>query len=81
MVNQSAITPDGRISRSFVLPADICAMPIIPHSGEDVSLGPGIRLPRGARVQTSGQGFNPSTVRITFGGQSYYVFARDLEIT
>jgi hypothetical protein len=37
------------------------------------------RLPEGAELNFQGPGFDDHTIRVGWGGQSYYVFRDDLE--
>lgn len=62
----------------FVLPNDIYAMQIIPQAEREHMLSPGHWLPKGARIQACGKGFDSETVRVCYGGQHYFVFLSDL---
>jgi len=65
--------------KSVILTNDTYAMQILPQSGYGVSLSPGSMLPRGARVQRCGRGFDPDTVRVAYAVQIFLVFASDIE--
>jgi hypothetical protein len=70
--------PASSLEASFTLPDDVSAVPIQPSSGPEPRLGPVSKLPRGARVQPCGNGFNSNTLKVFYEGQFYYIFAKEL---
>lgn len=61
-----------------VLLFDIAAIQLLPSQTGEPALGAFVKLRRGVRVRTCGEGFNSRTVRVTSGQSSYFMFRRDL---
>jgi hypothetical protein len=66
-------------TRAYTLSDDITAMQILPLNDSGARLSPVSRLPRGARIQACGEGFDDRTLKVEYQGQYYFVFLDDLE--
>ena len=62
----------------FTLPNDISAVQIQAITDSETRLSPVSKLPRGARIEPCGRGFNANTLKICCEGQFYFVFTREL---
>ncbi len=69
------------VQRTYTLASDISAMQLMPFDESGIRLGPASRLPRGAKIETCGGGFNAATLKVFFEGQYYYVFRQDLGLS
>jgi hypothetical protein len=76
--NLPSFPPASALGSSFTLPNDISAVQIQSSTDSETRLSPMFKLPRGARVQPCGRGFNASTLRVFCEGQFYYVFEQEL---
>jgi hypothetical protein len=63
----------------YSLPDDISAIELIPSAGDELSLGPILRIPGGAEVEYCGTGFDDQTVKIRWRGKCYFAFREDLQ--
>ena len=57
----------------------VAAIPILHVDGKPEALGPLTQLPRAAKVEICGDGFNEQTIKVRFGGLQYFVFRADIE--
>jgi hypothetical protein len=60
------------------VPKDISAFELIPTEN-GTRLGPIASIPKGARLETYGLGFNERTIKARCEGRFYFVFLQDLE--
>ncbi len=70
--------PASSLETSFTLSDDVSAVQLQPSSDSEPRLGPVSKLPRGARVQPCGNGFNSNTLKVFYEGQFYYIFAKEV---
>lgn len=70
----SFIPTDGLV----VLQRCISAFPIAVGKDGKSEMAPIATLPEGAVLHAFGEGFDESTVRVRWAGQSYFVFRQDL---
>ena len=74
------LRPSLPFEGTYVLSRSTPAIPVAPAGSERTPhLGLMTRLPEGAELNYQGPGFDDQTIRIGWGGQSYYVFLDDLE--
>ena len=67
------------LNRVYTLSSDISAMQVLPFSEGGARLSPVSRLPRGARIEACGDGFDEQTLKVSYEGHYYFVFLQDLE--
>ena len=72
--------PRASDTRVYTLPNEISAIQIVSFDDKTPGLGPVSKLPRGARIEACGDGFDDQTVKVSHEGQFYYVFLQDLKI-
>ncbi|HLH02860.1 MAG TPA: hypothetical protein VKX25_08820 [Bryobacteraceae bacterium] len=63
--------------KSYTLSRSIAAIPVL--ATPLPQLGLMTRLPEGAELELRGAGFDDQTIRVSWAGQSYFVFLADLE--
>jgi hypothetical protein len=78
--NSLHLTDPVVLNRVYTLPNDITAMQILPFEDSGARLSPVCRLPRGARIEACGDGFDRNTLKVAYEGQYYFVFLDDLEL-
>jgi hypothetical protein len=54
-------------------------MQILPFDEAGARLSPVSRLPRGARIEACGAGYDDQTLKVAYEGHYYLVFLQDLE--
>ena len=74
----SSLEPPTR-NRTYTLPRDISAMQILPYDEAGARLSPVSKLPRGARIEACGAGYDDQTLKVAYEGQYYLVFLQDLD--
>lgn len=82
MWNADAVTiPESAFpDLSYTLSTDIPAIQIVPIGAGLTNLGPVLKLPRGARIEACGAGFDDRTLKVRYADFLYFVFLEDLEI-
>ncbi len=70
--------PSEWLGRYLTLRSDVSAMQILPFSGDELRLSPVSRLPIGASIEACGRGFDDTTLKVAYGGQFYFVFAKEI---
>ena len=68
------------VNRTFTLSSDISAIQIFLNDESGLRLGPVSKLPRGAKLEACGTGFNKATMKVAYEGMCYFVFRQDLGI-
>ena len=68
------------VQRTVTVPNDICVLEIVP-SEAGARLGQLAPLPKGARLEICGDGFNDRAVKARYAGRFFFVFLRDLDST
>jgi hypothetical protein len=63
---------------TYRLPNSIVAIPASCASTSGPELGAISHLPDGAELTLCGEGFNETTLKVRWEGQSYFIFAQDL---
>lgn len=74
------LTDPAVLNRVYTLSHDISAMQVLPFNENGARLSPVSRLPRGARIEACGDGFDDQTLKVSYEGQYYFVFLLDLEL-
>ena len=68
-----------RPKTTYILPANIQAIQIIPDGLGRMRLGTILQLPEGVEVEVCGEGFDDRTTKISWQGGLYYIFTEDVE--
>lgn len=66
------------IHRSYTLACDISAMQVLRFDDAELTLGPVSKLPKGAKIETCGGGFDKATLKVSYEGLFYFVFRQEL---
>ena len=67
------------LDRVYTLSRDISAMQILPFDEAGARLSPVSKLPRGARIEACGAGYDEHTLKVAYEGHFYLVFLQDLD--
>jgi len=79
MTTDLLFPPEAPVApRRFALPEEIPALQLVATENGHARWGPLVRLPRGAEVSVSGEGFDDRTLRVRLDGCFYIVFKQDL---
>jgi hypothetical protein len=65
--------------KTYTLGKNVSAIQIMTAEDGSRTLGLITQLPEGAQVDVGGPGFNERTVKVCWGGSSYFIFVEDLE--
>jgi hypothetical protein len=63
---------------TYQLPNSIAAIPASCAHASGPELGAISHLPEGAELTLCGEGFNATTLKVRWEGQSYFIFAQDI---
>jgi hypothetical protein len=77
MANNEALF-SALFAPTFRLPNSIAAIPVSCARADGPELGAISHLPEGAELTFSGEGFNETTLKVRWEGQSYFIFAQDI---
>ncbi len=65
--------------QTYTLGKNVSAIQVMAAEDGSRRLGLITQLPEGAQVDIGGPGFNDRTIKVRFGGSSYFIFLEDLE--
>jgi hypothetical protein len=66
------------LERTVILQKDISVLEIVPDAS-DARLGQLVALPKGARLEICGSGFNHRSVKAHYEGRFFFVYLLDID--
>jgi hypothetical protein len=79
MANNEALF-SALFAPTFRLPNSIPAIPASCARADGPELGAISHLPEGAELTLCGEGFNETTLKVRWEGQSYFIFVQDIAL-